>query len=383
MNVSSNSKTPVLKENRKYIEFGALILLAAALIWWFGRSLDWTQVKAALRRSDWRLIGVACVIIGIAYLFRALRWRAFLSPLTKASLGEIWIATTVGFGAVLLVGRMGEVVRPVVLPMRDRRVRPAASFVTIMVERIYDSMTVVFIFAVNLLWFRPSAGNTAAFLHVRQFGLLLVLLGTIGMVALILFRIKSQIVIAWCEGLFTRWPRIPGRVRKAVLSLLDQLARALKVLSHPRDLAVTVGWTLLLWGSVVIGNLFVFRAFDLQVSGRPFGVTESLFILGWSMVGSAVPTPGGAAGAFHAATGAGLFFVGIEPAQAAAVAIVLHLVDFGPAALFGLFYFLRGDVNLTQLRNLTKSEAVEHAVEDEKIAIDDPANAMRAAGANE
>ena len=383
MNVSSNSKIPVLKENRKYIEFGALILLAAALIWWFGRSLDWTQVKAALRRSDWRLIGVACVIIGIAYLFRALRWRAFLSPLTKASLGEIWIATTVGFGAVLLVGRMGEVVRPVVLPMRDRRVRPAASFVTIMVERIYDSMTVVFIFAVNLLWFRPSAGNTAAFLHVRQFGLLLVLLGTIGMAALILFRIKSQSVIVWVEGLFNKWPRIPGRVRKAVLSLLDQLARALKVLSHPRDLAVTVGWTLLLWGSVVIGNLFVFRAFDLQVSGRPFGVTESLFILGWSMVGSAVPTPGGAAGAFHAATGAGLFFVGIEPAQAAAVAIVLHLVDFGPAALFGLFYFLRGDVNLTQLRNLTKSEAVEHAVEDEKIAIDDPANEMRTAGAND
>jgi uncharacterized protein (TIRG00374 family) len=372
-----------LKENRKYIEFGALILLAAGLIWWFGRRLDWTQVKAALRKSDWRLIGVACVIIGIAYLFRALRWRAFLAPLTKASLREIWIATTVGFGAVLLVGRMGEVVRPVVLPMRDRRVRPAASFVTIMVERIYDSMTVVFVFAMNLLWFRPAAGNTAAFLHVRQFGLLLVVLGTAGMTALVLFRIKSETAIGWVEGLFNKWPRIPARVRKAVLSLLDQLARALKVLSHPRDLAVTVGWTLLLWGSVVVGNLFVFRAFDLQVSGRPFGVTESLFVLGWSMVGSAVPTPGGAAGAFHAATGAGLFFVGIEKEQAAAVAIVLHLVDFGPAALFGLFYFLRGDVNLTRLRNLTKPEAVEHAVEDEKIAIDDPASEMRAAGAND
>ena len=374
-----------MKEYRKYLEFGALVLLAAALIWWFGRRLDWAQVKEALRRSDWRLIGVASVIIAIAYLFRALRWRAFLAPLTKASLREIWIATTVGFGAVLLIGRMGEVVRPVVLPMRDRRVRPAASFVTIMIERIYDSMTVVFVFALNLLWFSPSAGNTSAFLRVRQFGLLLVVLGTIGMVALICFRLKSQTVIGWVENIFSRLPRLPTRAKKAVLSLLDQLARALRVLSHPRDLAATIGWTLLLWGSVVVGNLFIFRAFDLRVSGRPFGLIESLFILGWSMVGSAVPTPGGAAGAFHAATGAGLFFVGIEKEQAAAVAIVLHLVDFGPAALFGLFYFLRGDVNLSRLRNLTKPEAVEHAVEDEAIVPDEARkeNELQTASAGE
>jgi uncharacterized protein (TIRG00374 family) len=362
-----------LKASRKYIEFSALVLLAAGLIWWFGRLLDWAQVKEALRRSDWRWIALASVIIAVAYLFRALRWQAFLAPLTKASLREIWIATTVGFGAVLLVGRMGEVVRPVVLPMRDRRVRPAASFVTIMIERIYDSMTVVFIFALNLLWFHPSSGNADAFRHVRQFGLVLVVVGTIFLLALVTFRIKSQTVIGWFEAVFSRSPRLPGRVKTAALSLLDQLARALKVLSHPRDLAVTVGWTLLLWGSVVVGNLCVFRAFHLQVGGQSYGITQSLFILGWSMLGSAVPTPGGAAGAFHAATGAGLFFLGIDKDQAGAVAIVLHLVDFGPAALCGLFYFLRGDINLANLRNLIKSDAIEHAVEDEKIVAEAPA----------
>ena len=370
-----------MKKYRKYIEFGALVVLAAGLIWWFGRSLDWAQVKQALRRGDWRLIGIACLIIGIAYLLRALRWQAFLGPLTRASLHEIWVATTVGFAAVLLIGRMGEVVRPVVLPMRDRRVRPAASFVTIMIERIYDMLTVVFVFALNLLWFSPASGDAAAFRHVRQFGFALVVAGTLGLVGLLSFRLKAQIVIRWIEARFDKMPRLPGRAKKAVLSLLDQLARALKVLSHPRDLALTVGWTVLLWGSVVVGNLFVFRAFDLRVSGRPFGVTESLFILGWSMVGSAVPTPGGAAGAFHAATGAGLFFLGVEKEQAAAVAIVLHLVDFGPAALFGLFYFLRGDVNLERLRSLTKPEGVEHAIEDEKIVPDESPNEMSPADA--
>jgi glycosyltransferase 2 family protein len=372
--IVTQATNPDLKKYRKYIEFSALVILAAALIWWFGSGLNWGHVRESLRRGDWRLIGVACVIIAIAYLFRALRWQAFLAPLTRTRLREVWVATTVGFGAVLLVGRMGEVVRPVVLPMRDRRVRPAASFVTIMIERIYDSMTVVFVFAVNLLWFRPSAGNSETFLHVRQFGIALVVAGVVGLTGLMLFRIKSQMIIAAFERWLAGRQHVPERLKKALLSLLDQLARALKVLSHPRDLAVTVGWTLALWGSVVLGNLFVFRAFDLRVAGHSFGLTESLFILGWSMVGSAVPTPGGAAGAFHAATGAGLFFVGVEKEQAAAVAIVLHLVDFGPAALFGLYYFLRGEINLASLRNLTKPEAVEHAVEDEKIvAAESPA----------
>jgi uncharacterized membrane protein YbhN (UPF0104 family) len=129
---------------------------------------------------------------------------------------------------------------------------------------------------------------------------------------------------------------------------------------------VTIGWTALLWGSVALANLLVFRAFHLQVSGRHFGFTESLFVLGFSMVGSAVPTPGGAAGAFEAATGGALVFLGVELEQAAAVAIVLKVVDFGPAAAFGLFYFLRGEISLARLRELTKPEAVEHAVEDER-----------------
>jgi hypothetical protein len=33
--------------------------------------------------------------------------------------------------------------------------------------------------------------------------------------------------------------------------------------------------------------------------------------------------------------------------------------------VFGFFYFVRGDINLTRLRALASPEAVEHAVEDE------------------
>jgi len=353
-----------LAKYRKYLEFAALFLLAVAIIWLFGRGLDWRQVKLAVQKSDWRLLALAVVCVLLGYLWRAIRWQAFLKPLTKASLREVWIATTVGFGAVLVFGRIAEVVRPAVLPLRDKRVRPAASFVTIMVERLYDMMAVVLVFAINLLWFRPSTGAATDFSRVRIFGWLLVAVlgGALG--ALVWFKRRSQKIIGWLDERIRDSSPLRSRLKKALLSTLAQLATALSVLSDVRLLAISIGWTVLLWSCVALGNLFVFRAF-----GEPFGLSQVLFVLGWSMVGSAVPTPGGAAGAFHAATGAALVLLGVRIEQAAAIAIILHLVDFAPAALFGLFYFLRGDINVARLRASTSTSAVEHAVEDEKVAL--------------
>jgi uncharacterized protein (TIRG00374 family) len=353
---------------RRYLEFGFLLLLAALIFWWFGRGLDWAQVGKAVHESDWRLIGAAIAIVCGAYLVRALRWRALLAPLTPAGIRELFVATTVGFTAVFLFGRMGEVVRPIVLPMRDRRVRPSASFVTIMVERIYDSMTMLLLFSVNLLWFRLPANSLAQLSRVRVTGVALVLAAILGLVLLVWFRRRSETIISWLDPAFSRL-RIPARMKRGIISLLQQLAIALRVLSNRRELAVTAGWSLLLWLSIAVANLLVFRAFGMR-----FGLSQVLFILGWSMVGSVVPTPGGAAGAFHAATAAGLLFLGIGREQAAGVTIILHLVDFAPAVIFGLYYFLRGDINIARLRALASSESVEHAVEDEQIR---PAAALR------
>ena len=353
-----------LARYRKYLEFLALLLLAAVIIWWFGRRLDWSQVKTAVQNSDWRLILLGAGTVLLGYLWRAIRWQVLLAPLTKASLREIWIATCVGFGAVLLIGRAGEVVRPVVLPMRDQRVRPAASFVTIMVERLYDTIAVVLIFALNLLWLKPSQSAGADFGRAQIVGWLLVALLAVVVALLIWFKRRSPNAIRWLDAKIGVKSRLGIRLKRAVLSTLDQLATALSVLSNKRQLGVSVGLSFLLWASVAVGNLLVCRAF-----GIPFGIPQVLFVLGWSMVGSIVPTPGGAAGAFHAATGAALVLLGVGREQAAAVAIIMHLVDFAPAALFGFFYFLRGDVNLARLRSLISMRSVEHAVEDEKVVL--------------
>jgi uncharacterized protein (TIRG00374 family) len=351
---------------RKYVEFGALCLLAVAILWWFGRKLDWGAVRQAVGHANPYLLGLAVLVISVAYAFRAARWGALLAPLSPASLRNLFIATTVGFGAVFLFGRAGEVVRPVVLPIRDPKIRASASFVTIMVERLYDMIAVVVLFAANLLWFRPPANVAIEFGRVRFLGIVLLLLALLGVFGLTQFRKKSKGAIGWIKGTLQGRRFIPVRLTRAVVSILEQLAMALRVLVDARELAVTVGWTALVWLTISVANLLVLRAF-----GLPFGMTETVFVLGWSLVGSLVPTPGGAAGAFHAATAAGLMFLGVARETAAAISIVMHVIDFGPALVFGIFYFIKGDISLSRLRSMTSSEAVEHAVEDEAILPDE------------
>jgi uncharacterized protein (TIRG00374 family) len=342
------------KGYRKYIEFAALCLLAAALLWWFGRNLDWVEVRRALSTADPLLLVIAILIICLAYLVRAFRWGALLKPLGAARLTDLFVATTIGFSAVFLIGRAGEVVRPVVLPMRDPNVRPSAALVTILIERIYDFMAVALIFAVNLIWFRPPLALEVSFSRVRAVGLGLLAGTVVGIAFLIWFRKNSAKLIDALNRLFARWSFFPQRLAKLIVRILEQLSSALRVLVNAAELAETVGWTALLWLGIAGANLLVLRAFHLDV-----GMAETIFVLGWSLLGSLVPTPGGAAGAFHAATAAGLLFLGVKKETAAALSIVLHLVDFGPAVLFGLFYFIRGDLSIARLRTLISPASAE------------------------
>jgi len=85
--------------------------------------------------------------------------------------------------------------------------------------------------------------------------------------------------------------------------------------------------------------------------------------MGFAVVSSVVPTPGGAAGAFHAATYASLIFLkpDIRSEDAAAASIAMHLVYFAPALVFGIYYFAHGDISIERFRSLLSSE---HAVEE-------------------
>ena len=342
---------------RKYFQFIILFLVAVLIIWFFGRNLDWALVSASLRRANLYYLGLAVSFICIGYFLRALRWQVLLSPITKSSLKELFATTTVGYMAIFFFGRAGEIVRPMWLPMRDRRVRPSAALVTLGLEHIFDMAALVSFFAFNLLWFTPQPGREKEFEYVEILGWLMLAAVILGFVALIFYQRISPRVIAWVDRV-TRRLWIPARIQKIAVSILEKLSSALAILKDWKGTLNVSAWTFALWLAISIPTWLVLLAFDLPVT-----FSDALFIMGFASVSSVIPTPGGAAGAFHTATAASLLFLknDIATEDAAAAAIAMHLVYFAPAVIFGLYYLFHGDISVERFRSLLSSE---HAVEE-------------------
>jgi glycosyltransferase 2 family protein len=331
-----------------------ILAIGLGLAWWFISRLDLDTVGAHLRNAKiWPLL-LAALLINLTLIARSLRWQAFLSPIGKAKLSNLFAATSVGFGALFIIGRAGsEIIRPAVLSLRER-LSPSATIATILIERIYDTTAVVLLFAITLLSFELPARNASDWQNfggTHGLGLFLLLAISSGLGALILLRLKAEPIIAWLER-HSIW--LPQKLAQPLLNFIRHLADGLSVLLNLRELAKTVFLTFCVWTLVCAATWLTLFAFGLN-----FSISHIIFILGFGLVGSVVPTPGGSAGAFHAAAAKGLEFLGLDPNLAASIAIVYHLIAFGPPFLIGLFYLLRDDISLRQLREMVASETTE------------------------
>jgi glycosyltransferase 2 family protein len=342
---------------RKYLKLTILFLFAIFILWFFGRNLDWAQVISSLRKANVVYIALATSIISLGYLLRAIRWKALLAPITETSLRELFATTTVGFAAVFCVGRMGEIVRPMWLPLRDKRVRPSAALVTLFLERIFDLTALACFFALNLLWFQTPIGREAEFVYIRFVGYLMLVGVVCGIISLVIFQTYSHKIVIWLE----KQTFLKNKLGKIFLSIFKQLGNALSILRDWKQLVSVIFWSVALWFAIAFPTYFVLKAFNL-----PLDFSDSLFIMGFAAISSVVPTPGGAAGAFHTATAGVLMLLNTDKETAAATAIIMHLVYFAPAIFFGLYYFLTGDIKFDNLKDLFSANHTSEELESGK-----------------
>ncbi|MER3631881.1 MAG: hypothetical protein C4325_06750, partial [Blastocatellia bacterium] len=245
---------------QKHFKFVLLFLFAVFLLWFFGRNLDWQLVRESLSRANSLYIILSVFIICIGYLLRAVRWQVLLAPITSSSLRELFATTTVGFAAIFLVGRAGEIVRPMWLPMRDRRIRPSAALVTLGLERIFDLAALVWFFALNLIWFEPPIGREREFEYIEVVGF--AMLGGViaAFIGLAIYQRKHSAVVRFLLRLTaSQW--FPRRLRRVILSIMEKLAGALAIMKDPRELFMVSFWTLLLWAAIAVPTWLVLLAF--------------------------------------------------------------------------------------------------------------------------
>jgi hypothetical protein len=109
---------------KKHAITSAIVLaVLAALVYsqfrhW--RSFDWQQFWQVSKGVNvWMVLG-GVVLIYLADVLRAVRWKIFLSPTCKTTVSRLIPSQFIGFTGLALLGRPGELVRPFLVARKGR-----------------------------------------------------------------------------------------------------------------------------------------------------------------------------------------------------------------------------------------------------------------------
>jgi len=331
---------------RAHLRTAVVLVLAAALVVLFLRNVDFWHVASEIAHAHLGWLGLSLATMFANLAIRSLRWQYLLEPLGRASFGNAFKATAVGFAASsILPARAGEVIRPYFLA-RHEHMTATGAFATIILERVLDVLTVVALLALFIFVFDPGVGraNPAAWTAVKWAG---VTAGLGAVAALVVMFVLAGDPERLGRAMSRLEQILPSTLAGLIARVAEKFARGLGAVRRPGRLLVALLWSFPLWLSIAAGIWAVAVAFRLAV---PF--TGSFLIMALLVIGVAVPTPG-AVGGFHEAfrLGATMFF-GAQDDAAVGAAIVAHVLSIGPSLLLGLFFAAQAGLNLAGMRRL-------------------------------
>ena len=119
------------------------IAVSAFFLLWALQGLDLQQVAAYLQQGQYLWLIPSVAVYFLAVLVRTWRWDYLLRPLQRIPLRRLFPVVVIGYmGNNIFPFRIGELLRAYVLK-RNEEVNISSSLATIVVERIFDGLTML------------------------------------------------------------------------------------------------------------------------------------------------------------------------------------------------------------------------------------------------
>lgn len=320
--------------------------LALTLLAWFVRGVDLAAVRAEMARGRPDLLLLAVGTTLFTYVVRTVRWQYLLAGLGPTRFTNAFRATVIGFAAnFLLPARAGEVIRPYVLS-RHEAIAATSAFATVVLERVFDMVAVLLLFAVFALTASPAFARSdpALFRAVQAGGVTAAAATSVILLAFFLLAGRPAAIRRLSAAVERR---LPGRLAAMVEGLAERFVLGLGAVRHPRQWVIVFALSFPLWMSIACGIWLVSHAYAIDV-----GYLGAFLVMTLLVVGVAVPTPG-AIGGFHefyriAVTS----FFGASAERAVGAGIVLHAISFVPVTLLGIGFMVGEGLTLGSMRRL-------------------------------
>ena len=337
---------------RKALPWAFAAALAAFLAWKLHTShFDWPSFAASLRAANPFLLALAIAAIYSNNVCRALRWSVFLRPAFRTSATpplpwpRLISSQFVGFTGLAIFGRLGELLRPLLVARRTG-LSFSSQVAVVTVERVFDLAAFALIFAGNLL-LSPSL-RTLPYLH--QAGYTIAALTLFLCLFVLAVRLAGAAMARACGRAVSLASASAGtKVADRILSFRE----GLNVIRGMADFALAAALSLGLWATIALAYVLTLRAFPPPV--HALSAASVIVLMGFSIAGSALPIPGGS-GAWAANVFALTNLLHIPAELAASAGLMVWLVTTMAVIPAGLLLAHREGISLTQAARRSEAE---------------------------
>ena len=261
-----------------------------------------------------------------------------MKPLKVIPSRRLFSITVIGYAVNnLLPLRIGELVRCYLVGEREG-VSKSAALGTIVVERIFDGLALIF-FILIISLFIPMGE------WLRTLTIIMVIV-FVSFFFVFIFLSTSAGVTQ--KGLALVVHFIPHRWRSVVLGMGNQFIEGIKILQNPSRLIIVFFYSLLLWAIEAAMSWVLAFAFAIS---QPY----TAFLMGTATANLAttLPTTQGGIGPFEYFYKQSLVLFGTGDSLATTFAVVLHAVLLIPLIILGLVYLWTEHISFSQLTQRT------------------------------
>lgn len=326
--------------NRKTLQIVIGFAITAACLFFVFKHVDFAALKSALLSADYRLVIAAVAAYMTSMLVRSVRLHFLLRPIKSVPVLNLFPIIIVGYAANnLLPFRLGEVVRAYFTGEKEK-VSRSASFAALIVERIFDGLSVALILSIGL--FSMRVGDAQDMMQLRSvlwlgggafMGAFLVCLGLV---------FQREATLQLIERIFSFEA---AGISEKVMGVVHKLVAGLEVLRSAKDSVIVLLLSLLVW--TCEGAMYACIGISLGFGDQvPF--TNELVVLAIINLFIMVPSTPGFAGTFEAAGVWTLSKFGVGHDQAVAYTLLIHLGQYIPTTLLGMFYMWKYNLSLTK-----------------------------------
>jgi glycosyltransferase 2 family protein len=296
------------------------IALAAALLYYSLRGVDWGRVWTLIATARWQYIVASALIVCVSSTLRALRWRILLNAEASLGVWTVFRATMAGYlGNNFLPARAGEVIRTLLI---SRRSGLSKTYVltTALSERLMDVIALVLASSIVLMGVHPKPS------WMVDLSRSMAIVATLGALTVTVVPHTGTLL----TSLLGRLP-LPVRLHAGLAGLSEQVLLGMRAFHHWGRFGGFVALTAAIWACDALSAMVGSRALGLNLT---FPV--ALLLLTGLGLGSALPSTPGYVGIYQFVAVSVLVPFGVSKDAALAFILITQAVGYVVVVLLGL-----------------------------------------------